>query len=211
MKQRKEETPEDILRRILDQKNASKRRSQAEIIQKTPRNEENDLELRVVPPAKHNSSGLLPEIDETVVMLPPAVKDNSTAERKDNSEREDNSAIEIEDDLSVQQEEGTEPSQPCDAISSPISRDEEEQTVSARPQQNKRPPPWLGDFITGGVLEQSFSDNTPTRTLTIHTTDMAQKQLECLPALEITDMWHLSDDEERRERHIPGEVGHLLG
>ena len=34
---------------------------------------------------------------------------------------------------------------------------------------------------------------------------MAQQQLECPPALEITDMWHLSDDEERRERHITGE------
>ena len=89
MKQRKEEeTPEDILR------NASKRRSQAEITQKTPRNEENDLELRVVPPAKHNFSGLLLEIDETVVVLPPVVEDNSTAEREGNSviEIESNSA-----------------------------------------------------------------------------------------------------------------------
>ena len=126
-------------------------------------------------------------------MLPPAVEDNSTAEKEDNSiaeiednsEREDNSAIEIEDDLSVQQE-GTEPSQPCDAISSPISRDEDEQTVSARPQRNKRPPAWLGDFITGGELEQSFSNDTTTRMRAIHTADMAQRQLECPSALEIT-------------------------
>ena len=48
--EKEEETPEDILRRILDQKNASKRRSQAEITQKKSRNEENGLELRVVPP-----------------------------------------------------------------------------------------------------------------------------------------------------------------
>ena len=210
---KEEETPEDILRRILDQKNASKRRSQVEIAQKTSRNEENDLELRVVPPAKHNSSGLLPAIDETVVVLPPAVEDNSTAEREgnsviemeDNSEREDNLAIEVEDNLSVQREKGAEPSQPCDAISSPINRGEEEQTVSARPQRNKRPPAWLGEFITGGELEQSFSNDTTTRTLNIHLADMAQKQLENPPALDITDMWHLSDDEERRERHIPGE------
>ena len=145
------------------------------------------MELRVVPPAKHNSSGPLPGIDETVVVPPPAVEDNSIAEIEDNSEREDNSAIEIEDDLSVQQEEGTEPSQPCDAISSPISRGEDEQTVSARPQRNKRPPAWLGDFITGGELEQSFSNDTTTRMLAIHTADMAQRQLECPPALEITE------------------------
>ena len=34
---------------------------------------------------------------------------------------------------------------------------------------------------------------------------MAQKQLECPPALAIADMWHLSDYKESRERHIPGE------
>ena len=81
------------------------------------------------PPAKHISNGLLPEIDKTVVVLPPAREDNST------TEREDNSAIEIKDNSSVQQEKGSKPSQPCDAISSPISRDEEEQTVSARPSK----------------------------------------------------------------------------
>ena len=61
-------------------------------------------------------------------MLPPAVEDNLTAEK------EDNSVIEVEDNSSVQREKGAEPSQPCDAISSPINRGEEEQTVSARPQ-----------------------------------------------------------------------------
>ena len=81
-------------------------------------------------------------------MLPPAVEDNSTAEREgnsvieieDNSGRENNSAIEVEDNLSAQREKGAEPSQPCDAISSPINRGEEEQTVPARPQRNKQPP-----------------------------------------------------------------------
>ena len=79
-------------------------------------------------------------------MLPLAREDNPT------TEREGNSAIEIEDNLSAQQEKGAEPRQLCDAISSPISRDEEEPTVNARPQRNKRPPAWLGDFITGGEL-----------------------------------------------------------
>ena len=98
-----------------------------------------------------------------------------------------------------------EPSQPCDTISSPISRGEEEKTVYARPQQNKRPPAWLGDSITGGELDQSLFNDTTTRTLAVYTADMTQRQLECPPALEITDMWHLSDDEERRDWHIPGE------
>ena len=34
---------------------------------------------------------------------------------------------------------------------------------------------------------------------------MAQKQLEHPPEINIQDMWHLSDDEERRERRLPGE------
>ena len=50
-------------------------------------------------------------------MLPPAVEDNSTAEREgnsvieieDNSGREDNSAIEVEDNLSAQREKGASP------------------------------------------------------------------------------------------------------
>ena len=122
------------------------------------------------PPAKHNSNGLLPEIDKTVVVLPPAREDNST------TEREDNSAIEIEDNSSVQQEKGAEPSQPGDAISSPVSHGEEEQTVSTHLQRNKRPPAWWGDFITGGELDQSLSNDTTTRTLAIHAADMAQKE-----------------------------------
>ena len=118
------------------------------------------------PPAKHNSNGLVLEIDKMVVVQPPEKEDNSTTERKDNS------AIEIEDNSSVQQEKGAEPSQPGDAISSPVSHGEEEQTVSTHLQRNKHPPAWLGDFITGGELDQSFSNDTTTRTLAVHTTDM---------------------------------------
>ena len=33
---------------------------------------------------------------------------------------------------------------------------------------------------------------------------MAQRQLEHPPAINIQDMWDLSDDEERRERRLPG-------
>ena len=96
--------------------------------------------------------------------------------------------MEIEDNSNVQQEKEAESSQPCNAIFSPISRGEKEETVFARLQQNKCPPAWLGNFITGGELDESLSNYTTTRTLAVHTADMAQKQLECPPALEITDM-----------------------
>ena len=117
------------LKRILDQRNASKRRSQAEITQEKPRNEENNLELRVVSPAEHNSNDLLPEINETVVVLPLVREDNPTRER------EDNPIMEVEDNSSVQQEKEAESSQQCDAVFSPISRGEKEETVSARSSQ----------------------------------------------------------------------------
>ena len=98
------------LKRILDQRNASKRRSQAEITQEKPRNEENNLELRVVSPAEHNSNGLLPEINKTVVVLP-LVRENHPT-----TKREDNPMMEVEDNSSVQQEKEAESSQPCDAV-----------------------------------------------------------------------------------------------
>ena len=161
VQKREYETPKDILQRILDQRNASKRRSQKEAPQKKPRNEENNLELQVVSPVEHNSNYLLPEIDEMAVLLP--------------QEREDNP--------SIQNEKEVESSQPCDTIPSPISRGEEEKTVFARLQPNKSSPIWLGDFVTGGELDQSLSNSTATRTLSVATAEMAQKQLECLPAL----------------------------
>ena len=108
------------LKRILDQRNASKRRSQAEITQEKPRNEENNLELRVVSPAEHNSNGLLPEINKTVVVLP-LVRENHPT-----TKREDNPMMEVEDNSSVQQEKEAESSQPCDAV---FSHGEKKETV----------------------------------------------------------------------------------
>ena len=79
-------------------------------------------------------------------------------------------------------------------------RIENEGGVTAHPQRNKRPPAWLGDFVIGGELEQSIFNSQPENT---HIA-MAQKQLDN-PPLDIHDMWHLSDDEERKERRLPGE------
>ena len=133
VQKREDETPEDILQL------ASKRRLQVEITQEKTRNEENNLELRVVPPVEHNSYGLLPETDDMAVALPQERKDNSTPESEDNP--------------SIQKEKEVDSSQPCDTIPTPIRRGEEEKTVSACPQRNKSPPAWLGDFVTGGELD----------------------------------------------------------
>ena len=54
--------------------------------------------------------------------------------------------------------------------------------------------------MIGGELEQSIFNSQPENT---HIA-MAQKQLDN-PPLDIHDMWHLSDDEERKERRLPGE------
>ena len=51
-----------------------------------------------------------------------------------------------------------------------------------------------------GKLEQLIFNSQPENT---HIA-MAQKQLDN-PPLDIHDMWHLSDDEERKERRLPGE------
>ena len=76
--------------------------------------------------------------------------------------------------------------------------------VSIRLQRDKRPPAWLEDFITGGELEQSLAIQPKTETLAAHSVKMAQRQLKHPPAINIQDMWDLSDDEERRERRLPG-------
>ena len=72
-----------------------------------------------------------------------------------------------------------------------------------RPQWVRRPPVWLEDFVIGGDFDQSFAgsqlDNTYLKKVT-----MAQQQLNQTP-LELQDIWHLSDDEERKEKRLPGE------
>ena len=136
MQKRKDKTPEDILQRLLDHKNASKWRSADETVQKKQENVKNDLELRVV--------------------------------------------------------------QSRDDVTRPTSHREEE-VVSICPQQDKCSPAWLSGFITGGELQESLSIQPKTSTLAVHPVKMAQQQLEHPPAIDIKDMRHLSDDEERRE------------
>ena len=72
-----------------------------------------------------------------------------------------------------------------------------------RPQRVRRPPAWFSDFITGGDLDQSATVSQLSHTH-LKAVNMAQQQLNSTP-LELQDMWHLSDDEERAEKRLPGE------
>ena len=72
-----------------------------------------------------------------------------------------------------------------------------------RPQRVRRPPACLGDFITGGELEQSFANSQSNSTHFSAAVTMAQQQLE--QPLELMDMWSPSDDEERQDKPLPGE------
>ena len=149
--------------------------------QKNGKNSKNELELRVVPSAEvaeDNFASPIPNRDEAEVAL-------SQEEREDNF-----------DAVSIQE---AEPSETRDLVPTPM-RIENEGGVTARPQRNKRPPAWLGDFVIGGELEHSLLDSQVNNA---HVA-MAQKQLDN-PPLEIYDMWHLSDDEDRKERRLPGE------
>ena len=136
--------------------------------------QKNELELRVVPSAEvaeDNFASPIPNRDEAEVAL-------SQEEREDNF-----------DAVSIQE---AEPSETRDLVPTPM-RIENEGGVTARPQINIRPPARLGDFMIGGEFEQSLLDSQVNNT---HVA-MAQKQLDN-PLLEIYDMWHLSDDEDRR-------------
>ena len=158
-------------------------------MQKRPENVENKLEMRDVLPVEHHYKATLPNDDEMGVVLP---------QEKEDGPSKWNNELEAEPDQSH------ESNQSCGDVASPASHREEE-VISIRPQRNKRPPVWLADFITGGELERSLAIQPETETLASHSVKMAQRQLEHPPAINIQDMWHLSDDEERRERRLPGE------
>ena len=66
-----------------------------------------------------------------------------------------------------------------------------------RSQRVRRPPAWFGDFVIGGDLDQSFAGSQLSNTHLKKVT-MAQRQLDQTP-LELQNMWHLSDDEDRKE------------
>ena len=75
--------------------------------------------------------------------------------------------------------------------------------VSICSLRDKPPPAWLEDFIPGGELEKSLAIQPEAEIAAVHSVKMAQRQLEHPPAINFQDMWHLSDDEERRERRLP--------
>ena len=184
MQRREDKTPEDLLQRLLNQQNANKRRSAKEIVQKRPENAENILEMRVVSPAEHNSKDTLLNYEESVVVLPQEKEDNPS---KCNNE------------LEAEPDESPEPDQSRGNVASPASHREEE-VVTIRPQRDKRPPAWMADFVTGGELEESLAVQPEAEIAAVHLIKMAQRQLEHPPAINIQDMWHLLDDEERCER-----------
>ena len=51
-------------------------------------------------------------------------------------------------------------------------------------------------------IEKSLLDLSLNQSYCSQTT-IAKKQLECPPVLDLQDKWHLSDDEEQRERILP--------
>ena len=61
---------------------------------------------------------------------------------------------------------------------------------------------YLTEFRFQGDLDQSFAGSQPSNTQ-LKLVSMAQKQLDQQP-LELTDMWHHSNDEERKEKWLPG-------
>ena len=72
------------------------------------------------------------------------------------------------------------------------------------PQRSRCPPAWLKDFVVGGEIDQSLTGSQDNHKQLSRINIMAQCQLE-QPSLNIQDMWHRSDDEERREKRLPGE------
>ena len=144
-------------------------------------NSENELDLGVAPSAEvteDNFASSEPNQVEAEVALPEAGG---------------------EDNFDAGSSQEAETCETCDHAPTPM-RIENEGGVTARPQRNKRPPVWLGDFVVGRELEQSIFSSQSENT---HIA-MAQKQLDN-PPLDIHDMWHLSHDEERTERRLPGE------
>ena len=61
----------------------------------------------------------------------------------------------------------------------------------------------FGDFVIGGDLDQSFAGSQPSN-MQLYQVSMAQRQLD-QPPLDLQDMWYLSDDEERKDKRLPGE------
>ena len=131
-------------------------------------------------------------------------EDNSASPTLNRDEAEVALPLEArEDNFDVNSTQEAEPNEARDLAPTPMSIGIEG-GATTHPQRIRCPPAWLGDFITSGDLEQSLTNSRAYSTAIT----MAQKQLEN-PPLDIHDMWHLSDDEERKERHLPRRgIGH---
>ena len=180
--QNNDENLDDLLQTVLGRRNTGQPPPVKELRQPQRRNSENNSEKGVICPKEGNSNNLDSAQGDIEVALP-------SPEREDNLDES-------------HEHEGAEPCEPRDLTPTPLDKEVEGGAVE-RPQRARRPPAWLQDFVTGGDLEQSLTVSQVTNTQ-LEKTTMAQRQLEQAP-LNIADMWHLSDDEERRERKLPGE------
>ena len=83
--------------------------------------------------------------------------------------------------------EPSKPDQSRDDVASPASH-REERVILICPQRDKHPPAWLEDFITGGELKESLAVQPEAEIAAVHPIEMAQRQLEHPPAINIQDM-----------------------
>ena len=89
------------------------------------------------------------------------------------SRREDNPS-KCNNELEAEPDESPEPDQSRGNVASPASHREEE-VVTIRPQRDRRSPAWLGDFITGGELEQSLAIQPETEMLAAHSVKVSKQ------------------------------------
>ena len=133
------------------------------------------------PPIEDNSNNPAPSQDEVEVAIP-------------HQEGEDNlEGIHVQKDVEPSLTRGLGPTSEKNGV---------EGRAVNRSQRTTRPPVWFGDFVVGGDLDQSFACSQQSNTQ-LKVVSMAQQQLDQQP-LELTDMWHLSDDE-HEEKRPPGE------
>ena len=102
----------------------------------------------------------------------------------------------------IHEQEEAEPSVTRGLAPTPLESGVKRGTVD-RPQRVRRPPAWFRDFVVGGDLDQ-FLAGSQLSNAQLKQVEMAQRQIDQTP-LELQDMWHLSNDEDRKEKGLPGE------
>ena len=195
---------DSLLQTMLEQRNNGQPPPVKELRPLERRKSVNNKEFGVILP-KEGSSNNLDSIHGDVRVAPPSPEIEDNSNNLDLTQDDVGVALpsqEIEDNPDANHEQEAEPSVTRDPA--PISLDHEmEGGTVGRPQRVRRPPAWLEDFVTGGDFDQSLTGSHSNNTH-LNLVTMAQKQIDQSP-LELCDMWHLSDDEERKERKLPGD------